>query len=119
MLALLFAGADRGTSSMPHFHYAWVIALVTFIVLLVTAGIRATPGVLMVPLEHEFGWNRAVISAAVAINIAAFGAGGIRTVAGDYRVAFWMAGALCVLAGTTFLTLGRRTFRLSPAAAPS
>ena len=41
--------------------------------LLVTAGIRATPGVLMVPLESEFGWNRAVISAAVAINIALFG----------------------------------------------
>jgi sugar phosphate permease len=54
-------------------HYAWIIALVTFCVLLVTAGIRATPGVLMVPLETEFGWNRAAISAAVAINIALFG----------------------------------------------
>jgi len=54
-------------------HYAWVVAAVTFIVLLVTAGIRATPGILMVPLEDEFGWNRAVISAAVAINIALFG----------------------------------------------
>ena len=55
------------------FHYAWIVAGVTFIVLLVTAGIRATPGLLMVPLESEFGWNRAVISAAVAINIALFG----------------------------------------------
>lgn len=55
------------------FHYAWVIALVTFTVLLVTAGVRATPGLLMVSLEDEFGWNRAVISAAVAINIALFG----------------------------------------------
>jgi predicted MFS family arabinose efflux permease len=54
-------------------HYAWVIAAVTFVVLLVTAGIRATPGVLMVPLEAEFGWNRAAISLAVAINIALFG----------------------------------------------
>lgn len=54
-------------------HYAWIVALVTFLVLLVTAGIRATPGVLMVPLESEFGWNRAAISAAVAINIALFG----------------------------------------------
>ncbi len=54
-------------------HYAWVVAAVTFVVLLVTAGIRATPSVLMVPLEAEFGWNRAVISAAVAINIALFG----------------------------------------------
>jgi sugar phosphate permease len=54
-------------------HYAWVIALVTFTVLLITAGVRATPGVLMVPLETEFGWNRATISFAVAINIALFG----------------------------------------------
>src|SRR6186713_3173824 len=57
----------------PRFHYAWVIASVTFVVLIVTAGIRATPGVLMVPLEAEFGWSRAAISAAVAINIALFG----------------------------------------------
>jgi MFS family permease len=55
------------------FHYAWVVAAVTFVVLLVTAGVRATPGVLMVPLEAEFGWSRAVISGAVAINIALFG----------------------------------------------
>jgi sugar phosphate permease len=54
-------------------HYAWVVAAVTFTVLLVTAGIRATPGILMVPLESEFGWSRAVISGAVAINIALFG----------------------------------------------
>lgn len=54
-------------------HYAWIIAGVTFVVLLVTAGIRATPGVLMVSLESEFGWSRAAISGAVAINIALFG----------------------------------------------
>jgi MFS family permease len=54
-------------------HYAWVVALVTFIILLVTAGVRATPGVLMLALEREFGWSRAVISSAVAINIALFG----------------------------------------------
>jgi sugar phosphate permease len=54
-------------------HYAWFVAAVTFLVLLVTAGVRATPGVLMVPLEAEFGWTTASISAAVAINIALFG----------------------------------------------
>jgi sugar phosphate permease len=54
-------------------HYGWIVAGVTFLVLLVTAGIRATPAVLMVPLEQEFGWDRTVISAAVAINIALFG----------------------------------------------
>jgi sugar phosphate permease len=54
-------------------HYAWVVAAVTFVILIVTAGIRATPSVLMVPLEDEFGWQRSVISLAVAINIALFG----------------------------------------------
>lgn len=54
-------------------HYAWVVAGVTFLVLLVTAGIRATPGVLMVPLEEEFRWTSAAISGAIAINLALFG----------------------------------------------
>jgi sugar phosphate permease len=54
-------------------HYAWVIALVTFVVMLITAGVRATPGLFMVPLEAEFGWSRAVISASIAVNIALFG----------------------------------------------
>ena len=57
----------------PRLHYGWIVALVTFVVLLVTAGIRATPGVLLISLENEFGWSRAVISGAVAINIALFG----------------------------------------------
>jgi sugar phosphate permease len=63
----------RERSSRLPIHYAWIVAFVTFLVLLVTAGIRATPGVLMVPLENEFGWSSASISAAVAINIALFG----------------------------------------------
>lgn len=54
-------------------HYAWIVAIVTFLVLLVAAGIRATPSVLMIPLENEFGWTRAAISGAIAINIALFG----------------------------------------------
>ena len=54
-------------------HYAWVVAAVTFVVMLITSGIRATPGLFMVPLESEFGWNRAVISASIAVNIALFG----------------------------------------------
>src|SRR4026208_1084550 len=60
-------------AASPRLHYAWIVAAVTFLVLLVTAGIRATPGVLMVPLETEFGWRRAAVSGAVAINIALFG----------------------------------------------
>jgi sugar phosphate permease len=54
-------------------HYAWVVALVTFVVMLITAGVRAAPGLFMVPLESEFGWSRAIISASIAVNIALFG----------------------------------------------
>jgi sugar phosphate permease len=61
------------TEGTRRIHYAWFIALLTFVILLVTAGIRATPSIMMVPLESEFGWSRAAISTAVAINIALFG----------------------------------------------
>jgi sugar phosphate permease len=54
-------------------HYAWVVAATTFLVLIVVAGIRATPGVLMVPIEHEMGWSAETISAAAAVNLALFG----------------------------------------------
>jgi sugar phosphate permease len=54
-------------------HYAWVVAAVTFFVLLVGAGVRATPSILLVPLETEFGWSAATISAAIAVNIFLFG----------------------------------------------
>jgi sugar phosphate permease len=50
-------------------HYAWIVVGVTFAVLLVSAGIRAAAGVLIVPLENEFHWSRATISFAVGVNI--------------------------------------------------
>jgi predicted MFS family arabinose efflux permease len=54
-------------------HYAWVVAGMTFLTLLFSAGFRSTPSVLMVPLQHEFGWSRASISVAVSINLVLFG----------------------------------------------
>jgi sugar phosphate permease len=54
-------------------HYAWVVMAVTFAVILVTAGVRAAPGVLIVPLEQEFHWSRATISFAVSVNLLLYG----------------------------------------------
>ena len=54
-------------------HYAWVVLAITFVVLLTSAAIRATPGVLMVPLEQEFGWSRATISVAISISLLLYG----------------------------------------------
>src|SRR2546427_396558 len=59
--------------TLKRIHYAWIVAAVTFVALMGAAGFRATPGVLIVPLEHEFGWNRAIISFAVFINLILFG----------------------------------------------
>jgi sugar phosphate permease len=50
-----------------------VVAGVVFLVMLSTAGVRSTPGVLIVPLEQEFGWTRATISSAIAVNLALYG----------------------------------------------
>jgi len=55
-------------------HYAWIIVAVTFVAVVVTAGVRATPGVLIVPLEAEFHWSRATISFAVSVNLLLYGA---------------------------------------------
>src|SRR3954451_20785798 len=54
-------------------HYAWVVAGLTFLTLLATAGVRATPSVLIVPLEREFGWSRATISLAISVNLLLYG----------------------------------------------
>ena len=40
-------------------HYGWVVVSVTFLTLLVTAAAMSTPGVMIVPLEREFGWSNA------------------------------------------------------------
>ena len=54
-------------------HYAWVIIALTTVVIVVTAGVRATSGVLIVPLENEFHWSRATISFAIGINLLVYG----------------------------------------------
>jgi predicted MFS family arabinose efflux permease len=63
-----------------------------------------------------YGWIGA--SHQLGASLAAFGAGAIRTTLGDYQGAFWIAGALCVLAGMSFLTIGRHVFRPSSSLGP-
>ncbi|MDT2020214.1 MFS transporter [Methylocella sp. CPCC 101449] len=54
-------------------YYGWVVAAVTFLTMLVTAAAVGAPGVLIVPLEKEFGWQTAEISSALAIRLLLFG----------------------------------------------
>lgn len=54
-------------------HYAWIVVAVTFLTLLTAVGIRATPSVLIVPLEQAFGWSCGLISFAISISIVLYG----------------------------------------------
>ena len=54
-------------------YYGWIVVGITCLVLLTSAGIRSTPGILMVPLEEEFHWSRATIALAVSINLILYG----------------------------------------------
>ncbi len=92
-------------------HYAWVVVTVTFLVLLIGAGVRSTPGVLIVPLEREFGWSRAEIGAAVGLNIMLFGLMGPFAVAimDRFGLRRTICGALSLLAVGVFLTIFMQT----------
>lgn len=91
-------------------HYGWVVAAVTFLTLLATAGIRATPGILLVPLEQAFGWDRTTVSFAVSINLFLYG------LCGPFAAAFMerfgvrriMLGALTIVACAVALTTQMR-----------
>lgn len=54
-------------------HYGWVVVAVTFLTMLVSAGAVGAPGVLLLPLQREFGWDTADISIAMAIRLLLFG----------------------------------------------
>ncbi|MFD4840622.1 MFS transporter [Achromobacter sp. NPDC058515] len=53
--------------------YAFVVVAVIFLSLLVAAGLRSSPSVLLVPLEEAFGWSRSSISFAAALGIFLYG----------------------------------------------
>ena len=57
----------------PPLHYAYIVAGVAFVLLIAAAGVRSSPTMLIQPLEKEFGWTPATISAAIAVNIGLFG----------------------------------------------
>lgn len=54
-------------------NYAFVAAGTVFVALMAAAGLRSAPGVLMLPLERAFQWDRGVISMAAAVGIFLYG----------------------------------------------
>ncbi|MFV3128847.1 MFS transporter [Niveispirillum sp. KHB5.9] len=54
-------------------HYGWVVVATSFLTSLTVAGALGAPGVLILPLQQEFGWTASEISAALAVRLVLFG----------------------------------------------
>ncbi|MBV8472110.1 MAG: MFS transporter, partial [Hyphomicrobiales bacterium] len=54
-------------------YYGWVVVGVTFLIMLATAGAMGASGVILEPLQREFGWSNADISIALAVRLMLFG----------------------------------------------
>ncbi|MGX7680733.1 MFS transporter [Jatrophihabitans sp. DSM 45814] len=52
---------------------AWLVAGITFLALIASAAFRSSTGVLLEPLEHEFGWSRSTTSFAITVNLVVYG----------------------------------------------
>jgi len=88
-------------------HRAWIVAGITFLTLVVAAIARSSTGILLEPVEAEFGWSRAVTSSAVSLTLLLYGltapfAAAIMERFGLRRV---VTSALLVIAVGTGLTL--------------
>lgn len=84
------------------FHYAWIVAAIAFLSVMLPAAIRGVLSILVVPLEIEFGWNRSVVSGAAALSMLLFGLLGpfvasVMQRVGIRRVMLW---GLFLVAGT-------------------
>ena len=69
----MFSSALATALARRRIYYGWVVVAVTFLTMLVTAAAMSAPGVMIVPLQREFGWSNEAISTALAIRILLFG----------------------------------------------
>jgi len=65
--------SSRSRAQRRNIHYGWVVAATTFLTMLVTAGAVGAPGVFILPLQREFGWQTSDISSALAVRLLLFG----------------------------------------------
>jgi sugar phosphate permease len=87
-------------------HYGFAMVGVTLLVLVMSAGFRSAPSVMIIPLQDRFGWSRATISSAVSINLVCFGlaapfAAALHERFGIRRV---VVSALAIVAAASLLT---------------
>jgi MFS family permease len=96
-----------GTKQFFGRHYALAVVAIIFVALLAAAGLRSTPGVLMVPWGQAFGWSRQTISLAAATGIFLFGLTGPFAAAAMQRfgIRATMMTALAMMAASSAASL--------------
>ena len=87
--------------------YAFVVVGVIFLCLLIAAGLRSAPAVMMLPLEESFGWRRDVVSLAAAVGIFLYGMTGPFAAALMERIGLrrTLLASLVVMSASTALSL--------------
>ena len=95
------------TQVARHARHAWIAVAVAFLALLISAGLRSTTGVLMIPLQLNFGWDRATISFAAAVGIFLYGLVGPFAAALmiSFGIKRTMLAGLALMAASTFASL--------------
>ncbi|MGD0640562.1 MAG: MFS transporter [Roseiarcus sp.] len=69
MISIRLAAALRARGV----HYGWLVVAATFLVMLATAGAMGASGVILEPLQREFGWSNADISFPLAVRLLLYG----------------------------------------------
>ncbi len=54
-------------------HYAWLVLGAAFVAIGASAAVRGSFGIFVKPLEAEFGWDRAALSAVAALSLLGYG----------------------------------------------
>ncbi|WP_445679809.1 MFS transporter [Radicibacter daui] len=87
--------------------YAFVVVGAIFVALLISAGLRSSPGVMILPMESEFGWGRDTISLSAAIGIFFYGLAGPFSAAAmqNFGLKRTVVIALLLMAASTSLSL--------------
>ncbi len=63
------------TPNRAQAHYGWYVVAATILLLLVAAGVRSVPGIMLVPIMQDTGWDRSAVSLAVSLGLVVFGLG--------------------------------------------
>ncbi len=88
-------------------HYGWAMVAATFVTMLATAAAMGMPGVLLLPLQREYGWATADVSGPLALRLLLYGlmAPFSAALLARYGLKRTVGAALCLIVGGLGLSM--------------